>query len=369
MKLPAGDHKAGIYTNNLKWKEPTSSPGGQGVDFTCPTGFVAEGLQGTTEHFVCSKGLYNGTYSLPDLLCRSDFHKNIQVLKIPAQNLNSKVLHCNTQGWAVYEVSRKDPSGEKALYRVCLDTNTMRPKFSFRLASPEKLVVRRSSREDVWGFDGYGKTAEDRMRLSQGYVKNVQKRRITQAYPNKYDKDNTYPYYFNRGHLVAHADFLDHEDQKTTVEYVNAAPQWDVLNEHSWSLVEIEARSMIQNSPADWEIYTGTYGRLQTPRGVLFLAPVFDKTGRFVKGQLPVPLVFWKLVYNTKDNNQSRVFLGVNNPEIRTVADLGPLYRLCNLPIRRDGKLVHGDEYKGFTYECPVQEFLLKLEAEEKVVK
>lgn len=367
-----------VYLNVLHWKLPKhpdnlKSPveGGASVTLECENGFLQNELPATSHAFRCENGKYNKTYYYEDLLCRSDFHRNVVVTK--DFDLNSGLLKCEGKNFEIYEVSVRSPDGNlRDLYKVCLDRSAMRTKFTFQPRRNVKPLVRHHSREDdVWGFDGFGKTSQERVWLSRAYVKNIQVTRITSLFSDQYKGGRKFPYYFNRGHLVPYADFSDYEEQKATVEYLNAAPQWETFNKNQWSLVEQEGRRIRaqEGSPEDWEVYTGTYGTIPTPRGLMLLSVVFDDKGNVKKGFVPVPLLYWKIVHNVRDKAKSRVFVGVNNPRIKSASSVTNQYRVCPPIVNpKTKKAVEGNEFEGFTYECKLEDFLAKLKADEGVV-
>lgn len=281
-------------------------------------------------------------------MCRSSSHKNVVVSKV--NRLNSLLLKCNGRGLEIYDVKLKNPAGAlNHLYTVCLDTRTMRAKFAFQPRRDFRFerIVREN---DIWGYDAYGKNAEERITLSKAYVRNDQRRITQHTFPN---------YYFNRGHLVPSADFPEKEERDATCEYINAAPQWDVLNSKGWNTIEIEVRRIRANSrnSAEWEIYTGTYGIIpKREGGTLFLASSF----------LPVPKLYWKILYNVNTRRQSRVFIGVNNPTLDCSRGIpSNEYKVCEPILNpKTNKIVDGDKSVGFTYECELNDFLKKLETE-----
>lgn len=368
-----------IYTDVFKFSIPTRSKvdntaalqSGELINFACGNGFVRKDFPDKSYSFQCTDGKYNKTLPLEEILCRSDYHKHSMAFQISPVQLGSNIFKCDSPNLELYQMKTVRPDGStKHLYTACLDVKVMRPKFVMQPSSeekpPAKLIL--EERQSVWGFDGYGKSVNEMLLISKGYVENIQKNRTAHSFPEKYGTKKPYPYYFNRGHLAPFADYADENDRKTTCEYINAAPQWEEFNKNSWSLVEREARMLRQNNPKEWEVYTGTYGSIPTTRGPLVVAPIFEK-GKFKKGLLPVPMLYWKLIYNTVDKTKSKAFVGVNNPEIKSPEQITGNYRICS-PLRNKNKNVfEGSEFFGFTYQCKVEDFLNALKNNEKIVK
>ena len=345
---------------------------GDVVEFNCENGFIKDEFYYKNYTFECTNGYFNETLTYEDLMCKSDFHKHTEALRIPNLYLGSKLFSCNGKNLEVYQVRTKNGSDgtTSILYNVCFDTNVMRAKFVFQPKRTDNPVKSNVTRQDVWGFDFFGKDSNEKFKLSQGYVSKIQRDRLTAAFPNKYNSKKKYPFTFNRGHLAPYADFIDLNDKKASCEYINAAPQWKEFNANSWSLVEKETRALVRDNPGEWEIYTGLYGSIPTTRGPLYASPMFNDKGKFVKGYLPIPKLFWKLVYNLENKNNSKVFVGVNNPELDSPEKFKPGgYLICKPKMNGKGTYFSGNEFKGFTYECDLNEFLINLGKEEKILK
>lgn len=380
MQLPRNNNRTNeVYVNVLHWKLPKHSPEtltspvgvGKTVTFECSNGFLQNELPLTSHALSCDiSGKYNRTYLYEDLMCRSDFHKSVVVSR--AYSIQSRLLKCEGKNLEIYNVETRKPDGSlKHLFTVCLDKSVMRTKFAFQPKSNVRPLTKYRSRQDVWGFDAYGENSWERVILSRAYVKKLQETRITSLFPDQYKGGKKYPYYFNRGHLVPYGDFIDDEDQHATCLYINAAPQWNEFNENAWSLIEQEARRIRnKGTPEEWEIYTGTYGKIPAPReGFMFLTAILDDNKNVKKRLVPVPLLFWKIVHNVNDRSKSRAFIGVNNPRIKSATSVTNEYRVCTPivnPVTK--KAINGNEFEGFTYECKLDDFLKKLGTDEGIV-
>ncbi|KAL0269843.1 UNVERIFIED_CONTAM: hypothetical protein PYX00_007442 [Menopon gallinae] len=353
LSVPPTDNREKIYKEVFRWTFPKDSINSDGkpvrsgttVGFTCDNGFLKNEFISDSYTFKCDNGKFNRTFHYEDLLCRNEAYKGVAVAETAPSMFRSKLFKCSEPEYKLYQVKLTQPDGKvKVLFSSCVDKKQMKSKFGHQPRRNEKPLLRHRPDDAVWGFDGFGEDTNERFYLSKGYVKKTQAKRIARAYPDR--------------------------KKRATCEYINAAPQWDAFNSGSWSLVEREAREMLQKDTNDWEIYTGTYGIIPTPRGPLYVAPVFDHNGRFKKQLLPVPMLYWKIVHNLKDKAKSRAFVGVNNPEYKSPEEIPQSYKICT-PIRPNGNgtYYHGNEFQGFTYECKLEDLLEKLKTTEKIVK
>ncbi|KAK6639146.1 hypothetical protein RUM43_007416 [Polyplax serrata] len=371
--IPSGIAKT--YFHVFNWRQPEDSFDGhkdyllhgETIQMSCQNGFVRKDLPGKRYTFECTDGIFNGTFNYDDLLCKSDFHKYTEVYQKSPIELRSRLFTCQGKELALYQVSVNAGGTLRELYKVCYDRSVLRAKFVFQTSGNENTNVTGGRRRDVWGFDYFGSNSREKLTLFKGYTSKVQKVRLTSAFPNKYSPKKKYPYYFNRGHLASYSDFIYPEDKRASCQYINVAPQWKELNGNSWSLVERTTRNLVRTNPQEWEIYTGVYGSIPTQKGPLFLTLL--NYGKQTRGYVPVPKLYWKIAYNTILPNVSRVFVGVNNPELKAPQDFDPDYLICK-PKRLDNKnYFRGNEFKGFTYECELEEFLERLRRDDIIVR
>lgn len=100
--------------------------------------------------------------------------------------------------------------------------------------------------------------------------------------------------------------------QRATFYYINAAPQWQTLNQNNWNTLEQNVREFSVDRNLDLQVYTGTFGvaTLKDVRGQEKELYLYHQNG--VKA-LPVPRYFWKVVYSP--STQAAVaFVSFNNP-------------------------------------------------------
>lgn len=362
----------------FKWTSPKISKmkSRELANFKCENGFVENSLIDNSYNMFCEDGFYkqdgyNKSLQIVDLYCRSNYHKFTKA--IPEPKIKSEVFKCDEKNWKVIDVSINKSHGKvsKLLYTVCLDKEEMRIKYSFEPRTNLSGIKINGSREDVWGLDFFGNTIFEKAALAEGFFKPIQQKRLTQEFYKTYNGSKLYPYEFHRGHLAPYADFEDPEEKKATCEYINAFPQWSNLNSFSWSKIERQTRMLIRNNRKDWEIYTGTYGTMKSDKGPLYASEVMDFKSRSRKRKVPIPILVWKLVWNTKDKKKSLVYVGINDPTFHPKRKDAESFFLCSPMVitdKKEGRIFFiGDEKKGYVYQCRVNEFLKKIKAAEKI--
>jgi len=121
--------------------------------------------------------------------------------------------------------------------------------------------------------------------------------------------------YLSKGHLSPEADFVWKEWQDATYYYFNAAPQWQSFNNGNWKAVEQAARKYADKKRINLRVFTGVNGQLRIgeSRIPVSLAAKIDSVKKVTNDLMSVPLHFWKLIYNYRDN-AAIVFVGLNDP-------------------------------------------------------
>ena len=125
--------------------------------------------------------------------------------------------------------------------------------------------------------------------------------------------------YLARGHLSPDADFIYGEMQDATYYYFNVAPQWQNFNNGNWKFVEIAVRNLAKLQKKTLRVQTGTFQTLRLSDSKITLGK---------NSVLPVPLYFWKLVYD-KQLKQATVFVVINHPLLKE-NDIPIIYDLCS---------------------------------------
>lgn len=166
--------------------------------------------------------------------------------------------------------------------------------------------------------------------------------------------DANHSYVLSKGHLAAKGDFVYAAEQISTFRYINAAPQWETFNGNNWAIVERDTRTYAQSHQIDLQIWTGTFGISTLPH---------EKTGEDIELYLyadrnmhaiPVPAIYWKLVYNPI-STKGIVLIGLNNPFENNVEKYIYCPDISNLVKWLHWKRV--DIQSGYSYACTVDNF------------
>lgn len=161
--------------------------------------------------------------------------------------------------------------------------------------------------------------------------------------------------YLSRGHLAPDGDFLLGGWSTATYFYVNAAPQWQVVNAGNWLRVESNARKVADLRQEDLIIITGTREvlKLKSDLGLMVEIFLFD-----VK-KLAVPKWLWKIVCSPT-TSQCIAFVTLNNPHATFISQSE---LLCPDICATSGwfRPEYSEFTKGYTYCCEVNALLAKV--------
>ncbi|KAJ8877248.1 hypothetical protein PR048_021702 [Dryococelus australis] len=165
---------------------------------------------------------------------------------------------------------------------------------------------------------------------------------------------STSDYFLARGHLTAKTDYVYGSQHRATFYYVDAAPQWQVFNNGNWLTLENNVRRYASSRAVNLVVYTGTYGVTSLPD----VHNIERELWLYVNGTqrgLPVPKLFWKVVYNPI-NRSAAVFIGLNNPYIEKP---GNDYIICPDVSSKISWLTWDKTNikKGYSYACEVSAF------------
>ncbi|XP_045468266.1 uncharacterized protein LOC123676433 [Harmonia axyridis] len=235
------------------------------------------------------------------------------------------------------------------IFDVCFDSYLKTVFYShFRLTkwiNDRQNVARVNWRDDFYNKDGAAYTKKNQ----QKYLNTLLELPIDSE---KIVKDNHLDF-LSRGHLSAKADFYYAHQQSSTFFLINAAPQWQAFNNGNWKTLEIAVRNLAAARKLDLEIYTGTHEVLE-----MTTFKTKSKVEIYLHDNgLPVPLFFWKIVFDPKTET-GVAFIGVNNPYI-TENELEDV-KICR-SISDRIKWVRFMEKrldKGYSYACRLKDFV-----------
>lgn len=153
-----------------------------------------------------------------------------------------------------------------------------------------------------------------------------------------------------RGHFSPVGDFVYGTQQSSTFYYANAAPQWQSFNSGNWNQLEMAVRRLSVKKNLELTVYTGTYGIYELDGKKRYL--IYDASG---KPSIPIPLVFWKVVYD-QEHNKAVAFIGLNDPDAdpednpakEMCTDVCPSIKWVSLKPK---------PHIGLIYCCAVEEF------------
>ncbi|XP_045467880.1 uncharacterized protein LOC123676186 [Harmonia axyridis] len=128
-------------------------------------------------------------------------------------------------------------------------------------------------------------------------------------------KDGDSSFFLSRGHLAPKGDFVYGSQQNASFYYVNAAPQWEIINSGSWNTLEWRIRSYVSRRGSDLKIFTGTYGNLVLTK--YSSSPLYLYYNSLSQRGIPVPEVYWKVVYDPA-RQKGVAFVGTNDPFLTT---------------------------------------------------
>lgn len=139
----------------------------------------------------------------------------------------------------------------------------------------------------------------------------------------QYITENDQKYHLIRGHLAPKADFIYGPQQDATFYFLNAIPQWNLLNNGNWKILENSLRQLASTRGIDLKIYTGTSSVLSLPHNFDEQSVELFLNDR--KKLVPVPKFIWKVVYH-EVSAKGVAFVGVNNPFLKEDFDD---YKIC----------------------------------------
>ncbi|GJQ81830.1 hypothetical protein Trydic_g369 [Trypoxylus dichotomus] len=196
------------------------------------------------------------------------------------------------------------------------------------------------------------------VRINQLYIRNNQRITVnnqlglSNEYSTKYITENDTNYYLSRGHLTPKADFIYGPQQDITFHFLNAVPQWQLLNAGNWKVLEANLRDLASSKEIDLKIYTGIAGILSFPHEKTASPTELYLHRNSERKTVPVPEYIWKIAYDDV-NKKGVAFVGVNNPylngnyeDVTICANVCPL--ISYLHLNRDF-----DRY-GYIYCCEV---------------
>ncbi|KAI4457000.1 endonuclease related [Holotrichia oblita] len=171
-----------------------------------------------------------------------------------------------------------------------------------------------------------------------------------------YITEDDQKYYLARGHLAPKADFIYGPQQDITFYFLNAVPQWNLLNTGNWKILEDDLRRFASIRGIDLKIVTGTSEIFSLPYNFTQQSvELFLNTQTSTK-TIPIPKFIWKVAYH-EVSSKGVAFVGVNNPFLKE--DFNE-YTICRNICRKLNYIHINLNYvkNGYVYCCEVGDLI-----------
>ncbi|KRT82569.1 hypothetical protein AMK59_3204 [Oryctes borbonicus] len=192
--------------------------------------------------------------------------------------------------------------------------------------------------------------------LNQLYGKEVQRNTINKQLgfnynSSKYINDT---HYLRQGYLTPRADFIYKSQQDAASQCLNVVPQWKILNEGNWKILESNLRDLASSRGIDLGIYTGTSGILSFPHNETGELTELYLNVDGTKKVIPIPKYIWKIAFDDV-SQRSIAFVAVNNPYLDNLEDVTICTNICHV---LSYITFNSSDYirNGYVYCCAVQD-------------
>ncbi|KAJ2938338.1 hypothetical protein O0L34_g13260 [Tuta absoluta] len=234
-----------------------------------------------------------------------------------------KDITCNGQPWTSSEPAGRCYGGINSLHRVgfkiqskfyplyeaCLNKDLVATTYVKHKILPTATFLQSHGRrpEFIEG-DLFGK-----VRVNKLYKNKNQRERLAAVLGEGMETEYiTKKNYLSRGHLAPQADFSLSAVRRATFHYVNTAPQWFRGNAGDWAALEEALRRRAFTHKSTFEVYTGTLDVLTLKNKDGRDTPLYLADDDNNNGILPVPMYFFKLVYDPR-HRLSTAFVSINS--------------------------------------------------------
>ncbi|XP_059045011.1 uncharacterized protein LOC131840833 [Achroia grisella] len=204
------------------------------------------------------------------------------------------------------------------LYEACFDRALLTTLYVKYELTPRNLYHQSAPKHGSRKF--YDTHLFSKVNINKAY-KQQNQRLDALLGPGMYKKYVSGAQYLSRGHLAARADFIMRGQQQASYHYVNCAPQWQRGNAGDWTAVESALRQRINTYGSPVTVYTGTMGVMSLADDKGHPQNLYLDDDENNNGVLPVPLYFFKLVYDPRKKTAA-AFVSINSSFYnRTVVD------------------------------------------------
>ncbi|CAH2062441.1 unnamed protein product, partial [Iphiclides podalirius] len=266
--------------------------------------FVVLGNDTTDVNYVEAQCVANTTFRAGRWLGR---FKDIRCSSLPWFTAEETSDYCAERS-KLFRVGYQIGGNFYKLYEACFDRGLLTTVYVHHTVTPLSHFMQNGSRPNFIEGDLFGK-----IKMTKVYAVENQRARLKATLGAGADQTYiTKKQFLNRGHLAARADFIMRAAQKASFHYINAAPQWMRGNAGDWAALEEAVRRRISKYGRAVSVYTGTHGvswltdSLGLPKGLFLLT---DENNNAV---VPVPLYFYKLVYDPEEL-KAVAFVSINS--------------------------------------------------------
>ncbi|KAF9824237.1 hypothetical protein SFRURICE_019917 [Spodoptera frugiperda] len=306
-----------VYINNNTYLTPTGATGkvnlypGEQVTIACPgpkrfilhpniTASVATAIAVcVNSDLVSGAGWLNGSGAFSGLTCSSHPTHDARATNETCYNNNLVIRVGFTVEGVFYP-----------LYSSCFDERRLEVLYVWYEQNPHNAVHQTGINRPSFAAG----TFYPGVPVNDMYKKEQQKATLTNLVGSHLaDKYLTTRQYLARGHLAAKTDFIYASGQRASFYFINAAPQWQPFNAGNWNSLEQKLRARIGNAGYNTVVYTGTFGVTQLRDENDRFVDIYLYTDENNNPQIPVPLYFYKVVYDA-DRHLGTAFVSINNP-------------------------------------------------------
>ncbi|XP_022829647.1 uncharacterized protein LOC111358652 [Spodoptera litura] len=310
-------HPQPVYLNNNTYLTPTGATGkinlysGEQVTIACPGSKrsivhpnIAASVATATavcvnNDLVAGAGWLNGIGAFSGLTCSSNPTHEALATNETCYNNNLVIRVGFTVEGIFYP-----------LYWSCFDERRLEVLYVWYEQNPPNAVYQTGVNRPNFAAG----TFYPGVPVNDLYKQEQQKRTIADVVGNELaNKYLTTRQYLSRGHLAAKTDFIYASGQRASFYFINAAPQWQPFNAGNWNSLEQKLRERIGKAGYNTVVYTGTFGVTQLRDEYDRLVDIYLYTDANNNPQIPVPLYYYKVVYDAS-RGLGTAFVSINNP-------------------------------------------------------
>ncbi|CAG9128734.1 unnamed protein product [Plutella xylostella] len=277
----------------------------------------------------------------------------------PPNHMSQRTNRTCYDGNVIYEVGYKVQNNFYPLYESCFNERELYPLYSKYTQKPYNYNFQTRVKRPIFKDDGVYSREFD-VPVDWLLSPKEQRRRVSELVGRAVDRYIVPGLQeLSRGHLAAKTDFVFAFGERATFHYVNCAPQWTGFNAGNWNTLEVDLRRHIHESNYSTIIYTGTFGvsQLLSDAGDLVYLYLYKDSNN--NPVIPVPLYFYKVVYEPK-LKKGIAFVGINNPYL-TIGEAKKIFFCqdqCHGSYNVSWLSWHPDSSReGYTFCCTVEDF------------